>query len=152
MKRKNETLVHYTDSNQIEELLEKVRRQAERIAVLGEVTAVVASSSDFNQLFEKLAAKVKRVVDFDRIGIAVPAIDSESLRVYVTDPREGANLTRGAEIPTVGSAAGWVIENRRPLVEPRLPSAEPFYEEQRLFEEGIRSMIFLPALSRFSSR
>ena len=113
-------------------LFENAKHRSEHIAILNRMTSIISSGSDLLQVFQRLSPEIRRLIDFDRIGIAVPAVDVDGLRVFATDPSEGTVLRRGSEIPLAESASGWVMANKVPLIKSSLEQTEPFLERKML--------------------
>ncbi|MBN1218217.1 MAG: GAF domain-containing protein [Anaerolineae bacterium] len=94
--------------------------------VLQEVMVAAASSLDFDQVLSGTIAAIHRTLGVERLGFFLPTTDSESV---VPHPATiGFDLNRDLRIRMDGSAAGWVIRNRKPLLLQDVRQASHYYE------------------------
>ena len=78
----------------------------EEMAAIQEISRIVTSTLDIDQVYEKFAAEVKKLVDFDRIGISV--IDHEAgtyMRTYLSGVGVG-----GREANSVVHLGGTIVD------------------------------------------
>lgn len=118
-----------------------------RISGLGEISAIIARQRPGTEVFERISAVVKRLVTFDRIGIALmdPEHGTFTLTFVrgteVAGRREGAKVQIGQSLNALvaGDAKSLVIND---LNSPDLPDDFPGLADAR--NAGIRSMITTP--------
>ncbi len=125
---------------------DEILRHTERLAVTAELTRIMVSSLNIKEVFEAFVAGVKKLVDADRITINL--IEGDMVRVLVTSSEMDTALRSGAVVPLEGSAAQWVMTNRRAIIEADLAQERQFYSDETHFREGLRSAIRLPLFSK----
>ena len=118
----------------------------EEMAVVDEVGRLITTSLDLDQVYERFAGEVKKLVDFDRMAINVI---NEDAGVFTF--KYAAGLVRpGQHIPDVvpleGSQTQRVLETAQTLVMPDISINTWFSGTQRFLEEGLRSSIMVPLI------
>jgi two-component system NtrC family sensor kinase len=105
---------------------ETTRRLAEA-RVLQEVMVAAASSLDFDKVLAGTIEALHRTLGIERLGFFLPTAGSDSV---VPHPATiGFDLKDGeVRIQIEGSAGGWVIRNRKPLLLPDVREASHYYE------------------------
>jgi PAS domain S-box-containing protein len=130
-------------------LLEDARDRARRQQALREITAIVSVSTNVRDLIVRLSdivAPLRRLVPVDVLTVAAYTPGEQELILFtVAAEQEGEHFARpGTFIPLEGSAPGWVITRREPLLTDDLREAPMFDSDARLIEEGIVSRLILP--------
>jgi two-component system NtrC family sensor kinase len=104
---------------------ETIHRLAEA-KVLQEVMVAAASSLDFDQVLSGTISALHRTLGIERLGFFLPTADGNNV---VPHPATiGFDLNRDVHIQMDGSAAGWVIRNRKPLLSHDVRQASHYYE------------------------
>jgi two-component system NtrC family sensor kinase len=105
---------------------ETTRRLAEA-KVLQEVMVAAASSLDFDKVLGGTIEALHRTLGIERLGFFLPTAEGDSV---VPHPATiGFDLKDGnVRIQMEGSAAGWVIRNRKPLLLPDVRETSHYYE------------------------
>jgi len=131
---------------------EELLRHTERIAVTAELTRIITSSLNIEDVYETFAAGVKRLVDFDRASIALVEEDRLRFLVVSTDmPAESeleSELGTGETIPLGRTATAWVVGNKRTNIETDFARKRRFPIDEVHLRSGLRSAIRLPLFSR----
>ncbi len=123
----------------------ELRKQSEVVDAINKIAKIVSSSLRIEAFYEDFANEVKKLVDFDRISIALADTEKENLKIYaVSATNLNTKLGRGVILPLAGTAPGWVIKNKKPIIVKDLQQEKVFIEDERLVSEGIRSAIRLP--------
>jgi signal transduction histidine kinase len=126
------------------QLYEESRHRAEHIATLNAITRAMTASLDIDEVFQTFAVQVKRLIEHHRMSIALLDEDGKALHVYAMAADRRPGLDASAELPAVeGSAVGWVVTNRKPLVQPETRLLR-FKEDEILLRDGIRSYLAVP--------
>ncbi len=128
-------------------LYQELRISAEEKAVVDEVAHIVTSTLDIDQVYEKFASEVKKLVGFDRICINL--IDREAgtftvkylLGVVQPGRRAGDVIALQGNVPEQTMAAG------EASISENLAARAEFPVDQELLEMGLRSRIMLPLVS-----
>jgi len=125
-------------------LLQKERDRLRRMAVLPEVSRVLAGSLDVGNIFEQLGAVVRRVLDFDRMivrpigpggALQRPALLVGDLLADLHLEHRLADYSFGARLVTRELV---LIRDARTELDPA------FSGDRAMLEQGIRSMISAP--------
>jgi diguanylate cyclase (GGDEF)-like protein len=127
-------------------LYAEVRASSARWEVLNRLTASLASGREVVAVLPDFAAELKRVQPFDRLACGF--VNESGDYIEVAGNPEGATWGFGAVMPLVGSGLGSVVLNEKPLLQKDLLHNHRFIEDMRLLEEGIRSYVVLPLVSR----
>ena len=141
------------DRERAEEALRQSEEAATRLAdanaVLAEIGRIISSSLDIEQVYERFAEQVRKLIPFDRIVITV--LDHE--RGTAT-----ATYAKGADIPgwhsgnthvMAGTVTGAVVRTRSGLIlgsESAEATADRFPDEAIPAAAGLRSMIAVPLI------
>ena len=114
-------------------------------ALLGITRAVVAHRKR-EDLFQAIAVSVTSLLTFDRMAVFIPRAEQGDLLVYAIGEDVGqTELKVGNTYPRTGTAPGWVIEGKRPLVTSSLAETDAFPASRQLLEGlGIESSCLLP--------
>src|SRR5262245_126264 len=127
-----------------ESMLDRSDRTARHDALL-DISDVICTYRDLPTLFHHLAARLRKVVEFDYVVLMLhdPAIDK--LRVHILEillPNPpSAPMTTGID----EGAAGWVFSNQAYLVFDSIADETRFPDSMaRLKSLGVRSCCYLP--------
>jgi formate hydrogenlyase transcriptional activator len=113
-------------------------------ALLG-ITRAVAAHRKREDLFRAIAVSVTSLVTFDRMAVFIPRPGHGDLLVYAIGAADKTSFQAGNTYPLEGTAPGWVIANKRPLVTSSLAEMEPFpVSRQVLSDLAIQSSCLLP--------
>ena len=123
---------------------------AERYRALLEINNAVVSNLDREALFHAIADVLRPLVPFDRAAIFLHDPDKDVLRISILESSDavGAGLALGTEVSASDSHAGWVFQQRQPLVRQDLAEGLRFPIEERVLGAGFRSYVMLPLVSR----
>lgn len=111
------------------------------------VAIVLNSQRDSQSLFHAITEQLNRVISWERAGITIYIPEHDAFRFHAMEtnlPR--VVLQRDAMIPRKGSAVGWVYENKKSHVRPKLQQERVFLEDEWYVQEGLGRMINLPLL------
>ncbi len=149
-----------TAAKQAEDALNHARAELEaerdRLRLLLELSKALVAHHDLRSLFKALADSLRRVMECDFIGLALPD-PAGGLRQHLVDYDEGRGaLTEGTPVPLRGCASGRAFRTRQLVrlggcrgkeihtVIYGTPEGEKFYP--RLPKEGVPSGYFLPLI------
>jgi len=122
----------------------EARARTEQIAVMAEITKIINSSLDIQEVFGPFGEAVKRLIDFDVMNITVFDDAHGQLRILATSTAANGSLALGKTVSLVNSRLGQVASTGRPCRRERLSGVSGFEDEASLFLEGIRSIMALP--------
>jgi len=139
--------------HEVDKQTEQLRRSESRYRLLVELGQVVNSSLNVEEVFAHAAEQIHRLLKCDRVSLLLIS-DRPASRHGFAIEFTGSRKARGNPLmeippqPLSGSAFGWVMEHRVPLVSRSLKQSRPFPEDERLFEQGYASKVYLPLSSR----
>lgn len=111
------------------------------------VTNVLNSQRDTDSLWHAITEQIRKVLAWERAGITLYHPETDSFRFYAVETSmPNRVLQRDAVIPKIGSAVGWVYEQRTIHVRPDLNRERVFLEDHYYVQEGLGRMINLPLL------
>jgi formate hydrogenlyase transcriptional activator len=127
------------------------RKQAEdRWQLLLDVTNQVVSNLQLHDLLRVISGNIRRVMQCDCAGLALPVGKNEQLQLHVLDFPEGKGFLQEEGVYSVeGSPYGTAFRTMKPLA-----LASPFAAwldnpvVQSRITEGFKSLCFLPLISR----
>ena len=127
-------------------LYNELRVSSVRTATLSKITAALTSSMDLVTALPAFAEEAATLVSFHRLVIGIVNDSGDYLEVFCYPP--GTSWGLGEVVPLVGSGPGSAMLNSTPVVETDLLRSHHFIEDMRLLEEGLRSYMLLPVISR----
>jgi formate hydrogenlyase transcriptional activator len=133
-------------------LPESKPRRLQQDEALLEALEVLTRHDDLARLFHELAQGLRKVVDFDFIGVILHDPADDVMRLHVLESERPMNVGTGPNLPPAQSPGGWVWRSQEPMVvsdydqETRFPEMTPTW---RAF--GMRSGYYLP-LTRLQRR
>ena len=126
-----------------------VRTDAEKYRVLLEITNALVSNLDRDDLLKAIAGEIQKITTFDRAGITLYDSATDHFQIYALETTAPpVSLQRGSDIPRQGSGMGWTFDHRTPLYRPQLPDNRGFFEDAHFLAEGLRSVVYLPLVTR----
>lgn len=124
-----------------------LQQRADRLAAINRLTRVIGGSFDLDEVYQAFAAEVRRLIQYDRIALALRHDAGPGLRVLRLAPDQpAAGWPESVSGMGEGTGIGWVMSERRPHIERDLAESKQFIEDEALFEAGIRSCIRLPLI------
>jgi diguanylate cyclase (GGDEF)-like protein len=124
----------------------EVRASAARVDVLHRISAAVTSGTDLHAIVPAFAAELASLQPFDRLACGF-VNDTGDYIEMVSHPEE-SSWGLGGVLPVVGSGPGFVALNNRAVLQRDLVHEHRYLEDMRLLEEGLRSYVLLPLISR----
>ena len=121
-------------------------RHTERVAVTAELTRIIISSLNIEDVYEAFIAGVKRLVDCEIASIAL--VEGDRLRFLAVSSAVETDAAPGVTILLKGSATEWVMKNKRTYNGTDLAQKRQFSTDEAQFRSGLRSAIYLPLFSR----
>jgi PAS domain S-box-containing protein len=147
------THIDITDHKHAEIALRQNEITAKRIAVerftIAEIGRVISSSQEIEEVYERFAAEVRRIISFDRIAINLVDPDKETVSCrYALGPAI-AGRNNGDKFPLAGSATAIAIQAGRGIMIPTLPEEDlhvrlPAHIPLR--QAGLNSSILVPLI------
>ena len=129
---------------------QQLAQQRDRLQVLLEVNNVLVSHLDVRELFEAIAACLRRVMHHEYTSLALYDPATKRMRVQFLDFPEGRGLIREEmSIAVESSPSGCSFRSRQPLLASRADLEKYDSEIARLLlAEGVRSVCCVPLVTR----
>lgn len=122
------------------------KRLEQRMGLISELTRVISSSLDINEIYEIVISGIKELVDFDQATITL--VEEGTLRFLAVSSSVETVLVKDTVVPLVGTPTEWAMENKVTNVEPDLAECMQFPFDEIHLSEGMRSAIRLPLISK----
>lgn len=126
------------------QIADELHQQSEVADIINRIAKITGSSLRIDAFYDDFAKEVKKLVNFDRISIALVDEKKENLKVYALATDVNTKLGKGVILPLAGTAPEWVIENKKPIIVQDLWQEKAFSEDSFLIEEGMRSALRMP--------
>lgn len=131
--------------------ISKRKRAEQETSILTEIGQLISSTLDINEVYERVAIKVRQLIDFDRLVVNLNRPGEGILfRAYM----HGLDIPgrrQGDTLPLAGSINELLMRTRKGLIIQSL-SREEIYERYpstvSTFQSGIQSMISVPLIAR----
>jgi two-component system NtrC family sensor kinase len=129
-------------------LREEARRQATEIEVIGEVARIITSTLTIDQVYEKFAAEMKRLVHFDRVNIDVIDHDRGSFTVKYLYGQSVSGHHTGAVLALEGTLTGQAAATGATVIREDIPADTRLPADSEYLSVGLRSSITIPLVSK----
>jgi response regulator RpfG family c-di-GMP phosphodiesterase len=120
------------------------KRLEQRIALFSELTRVISSSLDINEIYEIVISGIKELVDFDQATITL--VEEGTLRFLAVSSSVETVLVEDTVLPLAGTPTEWVMANKATNFEADFAECMQFPFDEIHFSEGMRSAIRLPLI------
>jgi formate hydrogenlyase transcriptional activator len=90
--------------------------EQQKYLTLLELSKVIASHRNLNDLFHDLAARIHHLFDFQSISFMLHDGARNVMRLHILETSEPAFRRLPDEVPIEGSITGWVWQNQEPVV------------------------------------
>jgi formate hydrogenlyase transcriptional activator len=134
----------------------ELQAERDRLQLLLSVTNQVVSNLELRDLLRTVSASVRRVMQCDAVGVALPDSEGNDVRLYAFDfPGSKGAFREGLSRPLDGDSPGWrspwsaeVMRTGQPLNLSGRALAQKDPPDSRSAAEGIQSLCLLPLISR----
>ena len=139
---------HIVPTAETSELLRQLQDSMEEMALVDEVARIVTSTLVIDEVYDRFAGELKKLVDFDRASVHVIDHDAGvNVTRYDHGPQRSAHPT-GDVRPMEGSQTQYVLETGTALVRPDIGADRRFRSDGEYMELGFRSSIVVPLISQ----
>ncbi|MDA8125408.1 MAG: diguanylate cyclase [Deltaproteobacteria bacterium] len=144
-----------TERKRAEEVLrlnqEIASRLAKEMGIIAEIGRVVSSSLEVDEVYERLAVEVRKLIPFDRLGIALCNGSESTVKIAYAFGMSIAGRNRGDRFPLAGTLNELLMFSRTGLlVNPQniedLAAQFPTLVEN--YRAGVRSFLSVPLIAR----
>ncbi len=129
---------------------QQLARERDRLRVLLEVNNALVSHLDLRQLFEAIAACLRRVMHHEYTSLALYDSETKRMRVQALDFPQGRGFIREEmSVSVETSPSGCAFSNRKPLLANHADLERYDSEIARLLlAEGVKSICCVPLITR----
>jgi formate hydrogenlyase transcriptional activator len=129
----------------------ELQRNNDRLKLILEVNNSLVANLELRDLLRAISASLRRVMQCDVVGVALPDGDGHHLQVYALDfPDSKGFIREESRIPIEGSPMGKVFQTGKPLLSERPNPAQLAPDVYRVAAgEGFASGCTLPLISRY---
>jgi formate hydrogenlyase transcriptional activator len=151
VKRVVVVVVEITDRKRLEQLLQdvggKLGKETTRLKMLSDVSTILASNSNLQQLFPQISARIRRVLRHEYAGFELHDASTGLLVRQVEDFPLGKGLLSSLPISPLDSPGGRALQEGSPLIFSK-KEMQSFDAEitKNLLAEGLRSLCCVPLL------
>jgi sigma-B regulation protein RsbU (phosphoserine phosphatase) len=132
--------------------LQNIEKKVEDLKTLIEVSAIISSTLDYNDLISLVMEKAKKVMDAEACSLLLYNKETNKLEFEVALCKTESTSEALMEKVTLDMGqgiAGWVAENLKPLVVEDVKSDKRFYQEaDKLTGFHTKSLIAAPLIGR----
>lgn len=121
---------------------------ARKVLARNHIVATLASSLELSEIFDDFTGEIGKLVDFDRITIALAEEDGQMLRVIASRGTVPGIYREGDRLPAAGTAAAWAMAESAPHVSGDIAREMRFSEQKHLLQLGFRSQLNIPLVAR----
>lgn len=121
-------------------------RAHERLELLLDLTNRVVSNLNLRELLREISASIRRVMQCEGVGIALPDPEDGRLRIYALDfPNNDGHIREGFEPPAEEESSSIQVFRTG---EPLILNAHELAKDPVAVKEGAKSVCHLPLISR----
>ncbi len=128
-------------------LYQELEASREEMAVVDEVAVIITSTLNIDEVYERFAQEVKRLVDFDRIVISIADLDAGRYTVAYEYGKPLRKRSAGSRVDLKGSAIETAVLSRQTLFRSYTQDTADKGNARRL-KAGLRSGITVPLIIR----
>jgi PAS domain S-box-containing protein len=150
------SIIHdITERRQAEEALRRSEQAAQQLAkekaAIAEIGRVISSSLNIEDVYERFAAEVRKIISFDRIAINLVNFNTGTISTQYVLGHSVEGRTENSEYPLAGTATAKVVASGCGFVIPNLLDEEvarllPGLD--RLRAAGLKSSLLAPLTSK----
>jgi signal transduction histidine kinase len=136
------------DALDIQRQMATVRRQADELALLHEISRAINARLDLDQTLSAFARETSRVVAYDHLSVALLDEDGEHYTVQCVFPEiEASEFSPGTRHRLEESYVGEAVRAGRPVVRDNTREPPLRLVDEFLASAGLQSAMFVPLLS-----
>jgi formate hydrogenlyase transcriptional activator len=135
-------------TEQLRARTEQLVQSEQRYRTLVKLGRIVSSSLDLPEVFRSTSEEIQRLVACDRVSLLLLEARNTCRHGFAV---EFGEQMRWVDIPAstlAGSAAQWALDKGEPRLAANLHEQRLFPEDERLYEQGYQSYVYLPLTCR----
>lgn len=125
-------------------LIDQLRHREEELLVLNRAYSLIMSSLDIQKVFDGFIGEMNKLIEIN--WAAVTLIEDEDLYFLALTSKIKLGWKVGDRFPFSGTAAEWVIDERKSRYEPDLNKGSQFTMSDAFSKNKIRSVVHLPLI------
>ena len=130
-------------------LEQKVAERTKEIAVVNKINQIISSSLDLHLIFETFSDEVKKLLNYDQIGIALMDESRKYIHIRMVKTTDGPVIVRDSPLRSkVGTVVGLVVDQATPFIQMDNMETQQFVEDRLSLPKGFRSYIIVPIISK----
>jgi PAS domain S-box-containing protein len=148
-------LMDITERKQAEEALrereEETRRLAHESSTMAEIGRIISSSLDIDEVYERFAGEMRKLIPFDRIGISIVDVEKWTGVTNYTAGKEVPDRKVGIPYSLEGTAIAEVVRTGSSVLvqtDDLLEVKNRFPKLQSTFQAGFRSVLNVPLIAK----
>ncbi len=126
--------------------LEALKGAQQELVLANNITSLITSDLNIEQVYESFVGEMRKVVDVDRASVAL--IKGKKAYFYALSSKIGSIWKAGDFLPLKMTAIAWVAATKKALVEPDLAQKREFWADEYHLKLGLRSIVYLPLLAK----
>jgi len=126
-------------------------RLAQEMTIIAEIGKVVGSTLDTEEIYERFAAEVRKLIPFDRLSVNLHDLDRGILRPVYVSGEYIAGRQPGEAFPLKGSVSEVLVRTRSGMFSHPFSVEEMdrrFPDHTATIKAGMRSLLSVPLISR----
>jgi PAS domain S-box-containing protein len=137
---------------------QELQHERDRLRLLLDLNNRVVSNLDLGELFYAMSTELKRIMECELIGLALPEPDGKHLREHhLEKSQDKVALHAGELLPVEGTPTGFVFRKGKPFLldsaelsdsDPKVRVAPGHHSYDAVVAQGFKSGCFLPLVSR----
>lgn len=129
-----------------EYLRERLREREEELSVINSCSAIITSSLDIQEIYDRFIGELKKVVDINWSSIVL--IEDSHLSFLALYSEIGSAWKLGERMPLRGTGTEWVALNKKALLESDLAQGGQFVTAKYHYRQGVRTIAYLPLIAK----
>jgi diguanylate cyclase (GGDEF)-like protein len=123
---------------------EEVRQRQEELSLISELAAIMTSSLDIREIYDRFVKELRKVIDVDWSAISL--VEGDELNLLALTSEIGSAWQTGDKLPLKGTATEWVITHKTALAVPNLTEESRFWTSKYHLKQGVRTIVYFPLL------
>lgn len=129
-------------------LNEKLQSNSQEIAVVDEVARIITSTLNIEEVYEKFALEVKKLINFDRVVINIINQDDNTFTRKYLIGKARPGLPIGSSSPLEGTQNQHVITTGKTLLRDNTKQDSRFPSDRDMGQIGMTASILVPLISK----
>jgi PAS domain S-box-containing protein len=129
-------------------LYKEARDQAQRTAIISDITTAISTSLSLHEAFQAIAANLNRLVPFDYANVCLLDDNTRYLQVYNLTEKSGRKQGAPQAIPFEGSGLEWIVQHNRARLIDLTAKEKLNLDIQIVPDSAMRQMISAPLIAQ----